>query len=61
MSLVHGMTPLNEFEHLKNELAYNIKSQSRFAISKDVYDKFINMELKLTEKILPKLDKKDYE
>lgn len=57
---VRTMTPLVELEKTNVKLDANIKSQQKFAIAKDVYDKFSDVQIKLNNEINLKVNIVDW-
>jgi len=52
---VKTLTPLTELEKTNTLLASNIKQQQRFAIAKDMYERFNDLQIKLTADINTKV------
>ena len=52
---VKTMTPLSELEKTNSIISSNIKQQQRYAIAKDMYERFNDLQNKLTAEINTKV------
>ena len=58
---VKTMTPLTELEKTNTKLDTNIKAQQKFAVAREMYDRFNDLTLRLTNEINLKVNTSDWQ